>query len=631
MPRLPVPPLDQSVNLYLKSIIPFLLQSSEKSLEKNQFEKEYQIRKEWANELCMKGGLGERLQERLIDIDRSSTYNWLDDNYWIKIAYHSNRVPLPINSNWWILIQPDSDIPNQVIESIPENGRFTDWQLRRASVLINRTMIFKQKLDNQEIIPESSRAGRFCMHQYDCLYGITRIPNKPSDQLNIPSSNSRHIVVMIRDHIYTLDVLDREFCPLSSKQIESRLWSIVNHVTLQPPTPSIGCLTGLDRDSWTEIREHLLSLPGSTNRTSMNLIEDALFVLCLEDFTQPGGTKGHIKVASTNGNGCNRWFDKSFAFIVENNSRASVLGEHSPCDALIPAILTDFVLAEGVGSGWCDPKVKEDSHRIEFNDWKKLEWVTDSKVLETIENAKETVQSISDDSDADVLRFEGYGLDFIRQSARLSPDAYIQMAMQLAWYRQIGTVVSTYETGLTRLFKHGRTDVIRTLSKESYEFVKAMSHAKTRPLEVYNFLVEAVANHNKYTKEVSLGRGFDRHFLGLRLQHRPEEDGPLPLLFTDPVFHQSAEWQLSTSGLSAGDRFTGTGFGCYGRGYGINYLVGTKMVKFGIETKKSDVRTSSKSFGEELCKALWDMKEVCESIEVKEFNGSIDQSLRSKL
>lgn len=438
-------------------------------------------------------------------------------------------------------------------------------------------------------------------------------------------------MVFIKDHIYTLDVLDREFCPLSSKEIEARLWSIVNHATLQPPTPSIGSLTGLDRDSWTEIREHLLSLPGSTNRTSMNLIEDGFFALCLEDFTQPGGTRGHIRVASTNGDGSNRWFDKSFAFIVENNSRASVLGEHSPCDALIPAILTDFVLAEGVGSGWCDTKVKEASHRLEFNDWKKLEWVTDSKVLQAINKAKETVQSISDDSDADVLRFEGYGLDFIRQSARLSPDAYIQMAMQLAWYRQIGTVVSTYETGLTRLFKHGRTDVIRTLSKESYEFVKAMSHAKSKPLEVYTLLVEAIANHNKYTKDVGTGRAFDRHFLGLRLQHRPEEDGPLPSLFTDPVFAQSAEWQLSTSGLSAGDRFTGTGFGCYGRGYGINYLVGAKMVKFGIETKKSDLRTSTKAFSEELTKALWDMRELCESDEVKEFNGSIDQSLRAKL
>lgn len=58
--------------------------------------------------------------------------------------------------------------------------------------------------------------------------------------------------------------------------------------------------------------------------------------------------------------------------------------------------------------------------------------------------------------------------------AKLSPDAYIQMAMQLAWYRTRGDFTATYETALTRFFLHGRTETIRTLSAESREFVLAM-------------------------------------------------------------------------------------------------------------------------------------------------------------
>lgn len=153
------------------------------------------------------------------------------------------------------------------------------------------------------------------------------------------------------------------------------------------------------------------------------------------------------------------------------------------------------------------------------------------------------------------------------------------MAMQLAWYRQNGTVVSTYETGLTRLFKHGRTDVIRTLSQESYRWVQAMTSAaiKTevspsflsplshtlysslsdlsnliKPGAVHALMVDAIAAHNRYTKDVSLGRGIDRHLLGLRLQHRPETDGALPLLLSDEMFSESSGSELSTSGLSAG-------------------------------------------------------------------------------
>ena len=60
-------------------------------------------------------------------------------------------------------------------------------------------------------------------------------------------------------------------------------------------------------------------------------------------------------------------------------------------------------------------------------------------------------------------------------SARLSPDAFIQMALQLAWYRTRGEFTATYETALTRLFKHGRTETIRTLSADSRAWVLAMA------------------------------------------------------------------------------------------------------------------------------------------------------------
>ena len=50
---------------------------------------------------------------------------------------------------------------------------------------------------------------------------------------------------------------------------------------------------------------------------------------------------------------------------------------------------------------------------------------------------------------------------FIRGKAGLSPDSYIQMAMQLAYYRIYGRFTSTYETQQTRAFLHGRTGTVR--------------------------------------------------------------------------------------------------------------------------------------------------------------------------
>ena len=48
------------------------------------------------------------------------------------------------------------------------------------------------------------------------------------------------------------------------------------------------------------------------------------------------------------------------------------------------------------------------------------------------------------------------------------------MALQLAWYRTRGEFTATYETVLTRLFKHGRTETIRTLSTDSCAWVLSM-------------------------------------------------------------------------------------------------------------------------------------------------------------
>jgi len=43
--------------------------------------------------------------------------------------------------------------------------------------------------------------------------------------------------------------------------------------------------------------------------------------------------------------------------------------------------------------------------------------------------------------------------------------------------------------------------------------------------------------------------------------------------FEDELFERSARWKLSTSGLSAGHLFKGTGFGAvYNDGYGINCM-----------------------------------------------------------
>jgi carnitine O-acetyltransferase len=72
-------------------------------------------------------------------------------------------------------------------------------------------------------------------------------------------------------------------------------------------------------------------------------------------------------------------------------------------------------------------------------------------------------------------------------------------------------------------------------------------------------LRRAIQTHTRLSREAATGRGIDRHLLGLRLMMRPD-DGERAALFEDPLFERSQEWKLSTSALSAGDLFRGTGY-----------------------------------------------------------------------
>ena len=149
-PRLPVPKLSDSLPKYIKSLKPLLIEEARRSNVSNPSEwisQELDKRNDWAEDFSKNQGLGQILQERLIDVDRASPNNWLDDNYWLKIAYHSWRVPLPINSNWWILCAHDQDVPKSVTDSRPEKGTFTNWQVRRAAVMAWRLLDFKERLD----------------------------------------------------------------------------------------------------------------------------------------------------------------------------------------------------------------------------------------------------------------------------------------------------------------------------------------------------------------------------------------------------------------------------------------------------------------------------------------------------
>lgn len=168
LPRLPIPQLDASLERYLKTIEPLLLQKEELGeLPGSSAQQELEKRRQWAQELAKEGGIGHKLQHRLIDVDRTTVTNWLDDRFWLVKAYHEWRVPLPINSNWWLMFRADAGSPLAKLEdpsSTSTQKTFdvaglegvglgqqqwdqAEWGVRRATWLVARFLEFKRRLD----------------------------------------------------------------------------------------------------------------------------------------------------------------------------------------------------------------------------------------------------------------------------------------------------------------------------------------------------------------------------------------------------------------------------------------------------------------------------------------------------
>lgn len=161
------------------------------------------------------------------------------------------------------------------------------------------------------------------------------------------------------------------------------------------------------------------------------MIEDSLFVLSLDAHTlksevyatsspetlTPDLDAHILNSCSGAGTGRNRWWDKAVSIHVESNGRAGMVGEHSPCDALIPSIVADFVLAESTTEG-PSQKGKGSMETIE-----RLEWVLDAGANENIAKAVKTVEALVEDSEAKMLWYDEYGVEWIKKVGELQWDS----------------------------------------------------------------------------------------------------------------------------------------------------------------------------------------------------------------
>lgn len=142
-------------------------------------------------------------------------------------------------------------------------------------------------------------------------------------------ANVHHIMVFCDGHSFVLPVYDDEGKLLSIGDLEAQLVHVLKHAkhlnSLKATTSTyqkydfgrfIGALTSMDRDKWARARQELVAFD-AFNRENLEAIQSSLFAVCL-DATTPTNPSDLVKECAVGSCG-NRWYDKSFQYIVFRN------------------------------------------------------------------------------------------------------------------------------------------------------------------------------------------------------------------------------------------------------------------------------------------------------------------------
>ena len=436
--------------------------------------------------------------------------------------------PVVLNLNPFFLLEDD-----------PTPAR--NNQVTRAASLIVSALSFVRAVRREELPPDQIKGQPLCMHQYSRLFGTARVPTEHGCHIG-QDEGAKHLVVLCRGQFYWFDVLDdNSDLIMTEKDLAINLQVIVDDAQDTPiqdaAKSALGVLSTENRKIWAGLREILMRDSVSNNAECLSTVDSALFIVCL-DYTAPQntaelctnmlcGTSDVVKGVQI-GTCTNRWYDK-LQIIVCKNGSAGINFEHTGVDGhtvlrFASDVYTDTILrfAKSINglapSLWAstspDPSKRDpESFGNVSTTPHKLEWDMLPELSTSLRFAETRLADLIQQNEFQTLDFAGYGKNFIT-SRGFSPDAFVQMAFQAAYYGLYGRVECTYEPAMTKQYLHGRTEAVRTVSLESLNFVQTFWADHPASMKV-DALRKATEKHTALTKECSKALGHDRHLYAL--------------------------------------------------------------------------------------------------------------------
>ncbi|XP_070610708.1 carnitine O-palmitoyltransferase 1, muscle isoform isoform X3 [Erythrolamprus reginae] len=508
--------------------------------------------------------VGPRLQKFLVLKSWWAT-NYVSD-WWEEYIYLRGRGPIMVNSNYYLM---------DFLYITP-----TPIQAARAGNSVHAILKYRRQLDREDLAPVMALGVvPMCSYQMERMFNTSRIPGKEADSL-LHLVDSRHLAVFHRGRFFKV-WLYHGGKHLPPRDLEMQFQRILDDPS--PPQPGelrLAALTAGSRVPWAEARALFFSR--GRNRASLECIDRAAFFLALDEEPEGFNPEREESLDSyakslLHGRCYDRWFDKSFTLVVYPNGKLGGNAEHSWADAPV------------MGHLW--------------------------ECIQAIDASYAEARALADEVDFCCFCFSAFGKGLIKR-CRTSPDSFVQIALQLAHFRDKGHFCLTYEASMTRLFREGRTETVRSCTREATAFVRSMNDPNCSAPDRLQLFRVAAEKHQQMYRLAMTGAGIDRHLFCLYVMSRYLG---VKSPFLDKVL--SEPWRLSTSQtpqqqikMFSLEAFpdhvsSGGGFGPVADdGYGVSYIIaGETLITFHVSSKFSSPETDSKRFGRNIRQAMVDI------------------------
>lgn len=583
LPRVPLPTLEESCARFLSWCAPLLTADEMAQTETA------------VASFLRPDSPARTLQAALEEYNTSSgVHSWLD-TFW-SYRYLGRRDRIALNANFFFLFKES------------ERG-----QVERAVGLIAAAVDYKLLLDAQRIPPVMQRGQAQSMEQNKFLFSATRLPGPVQDTARTPysedwpgPSQERHIVVFFRGNMFRLDVIGPDGRPYTVDELAAGLRVVMAAgATAAAPGTAVGHFTTKARAEWAESRQALLDCHPS-NADMLDAVETALFCVCLED-TEPEDTLGAC-AQLLHGDSGNRWFDKAVSLIVFPDGTAGINVEHCRLDGTTILTFVDTLLGgsaeEHSGQSGVQPQGRPDYQAIEF--------VLDADLQADVKAAADAFAEYAANTATTVLSFVDFGTNRAKQ-LRMSPDAFVQMAYQLAHKRAKGLVGATYESIATRQYHHGRTEAMRVVTPEVLHFVATMDDPGADEASRRTAFRAAATKHVERAKECQTGQAPEQHLWELQLiqQRRGAELGvtePLALYESPGWLTMRNDYLSTSSAPSTNIQYFGFG-STSDRCIGVAYVLLPDQFNVHVSTPRA-VSEEMFIFADKLTEAIRELQDL---------------------